>query len=546
MLSQFSLVLFCVFWPVALAAPSPRSAPTVTLDEGTFVGATSGSTNKFLGIPFAKPPTGDLRFSLPVANDPYTGTHQATSFGQSCPQQAFNFDIPDAVVSDVLNDVINEFYTIVTPNGEDCLTLNVWTPSNVPQGTKLPVAVWIFGGGFEIGSPEIYDGGVIVERSIDMGSPVVYVSMNYSVSTFGFLGGSEVKEAGVGNLGLQDQRQAFRWIQKYISAFNGDPTKVTIWGESAGAISAALHLVANNGNSEGLFRGAFMESGATIPVGDLSGGQGEYDQLVDATGCSGSSDTLQCLREVPYATLKAAVDKSPALLGPTGLHLAYLPRADGVFLTDDPQRLVQEGKVANVPFVSGNNDDEGTLFTIALLNITTDAEVASWVKTTYLPEASDSTISQFLQYYPESLSAGSPYDTGLLDALTTQYKRLASLQGDLVFQAPRRFLLQQRSGDQSTWSYLSKRFKATPYLGSFHATDLLNVYTAGDMSDYIINFVNNLNPNGNTVDNWPTYTNANPQLMTFLDGLIPRTITLDNYRVDQMNFLTQLSLQYPL
>ncbi|KAI0699098.1 carotenoid ester lipase precursor [Cytidiella melzeri] len=546
MLVQFSLVLFHVFWPAALAVPSPRSAPTVTLDDGTFVGASSGSTNKFLGIPFAKPPIGDLRFSLPVANDPYTGTHQATSFGQTCPQQAFNVSTPDPVMSNVLNDVFNGFFTIVTPNGEDCLNLNVWTPSNVPKGTKLPVAVWIFGGGFEIGSPQLYDGGVIVERSIEMGSPVVYVSMNYRVSAFGFLGGSEIKEAGVGNLGLQDQRQAFRWIQKYISAFNGDPTKVTIWGESAGAMSAALHLVANDGNNEGLFRGAFMESGATIPVGDISEGQSEYDQLVEATGCSGSPDTLQCLREVPYATLKAAVDESPALLGPTGLVIPYLPRADGVFITDDPQRLVLEGKVANVPFVNGNNDDEGTLFTIALLDVTTNDEVASWVKTTYLPTAPNSTIDQVLQYYPENLSAGSPYGTGLLDALTAQYKRLASFQGDIFFQAPRRFLLQQRSGKQSTWSYLSKRFKTTRFLGSFHATDLLNVYTAGDMSDYIINFVNNLNPNGNTVDNWPTYTNANPQLMTFLDGTVPRTITLDDYRADQMNFLTQVSLQYPL
>lgn len=90
------------------------------------------------------------------------------------------------------------------------------------------------------------------------------------------------------------------------------------WGESAGAISAALHMVANNGDNEGLFRGSFMESGAPIPVGDIAkGGQVDYDQIVAATGCSSSSDTLECLRTVPYAKLKAAVDKSPALLGPT-------------------------------------------------------------------------------------------------------------------------------------------------------------------------------------------------------------------------------------
>jgi acetylcholinesterase len=142
------------------------------------------------------------------------------------------------------------------------------------------------------------------------------------------------------------------------------------WGESAGAISAAFHMVANNGNNEGLFRGAFMESGAPVSVGDLAGGQPEYDAIVESTGCSSASDTLQCLREVPYSTLKAAVDKSPALLGATvslskylwlscfyhshqALHLAYLPRPDGVFLTDNPQLLVQQGVVADVPFVTG-------------------------------------------------------------------------------------------------------------------------------------------------------------------------------------------------
>ncbi|KAI0345568.1 carotenoid ester lipase precursor [Trametopsis cervina] len=531
---------------VASAAPSSRSSPTVTLDAGTFVGSISGRSNKYLGIPFAKAPTGDLRFRLPVANDPYVGTHQATSFGLSCPQQAFNFDLQNAVVSDVANDVINTFYSLVTPSGEDCLNLNVWTPSNVPKGTKLPVAVWIFGGGFEIGSPEIYDGGVIVDRSIDMGTPVVYVSINYRVSAYGFLGGKEVKAAGVGNLGLQDQRQALRWVQKYISAFNGDPTKVTIWGESAGAISASLHLLANNGNTEGLFRGAYMESGAPIPVGDIANGQSGYDQIVQKTGCAGSADTLQCLRQVPYATLKAAVDQAPALLGPTGLNIAFTPRADGVFLTDAPQALVTKGVIANVPFVSGNNDDEGTLFTLSLTNITTEAQFSAYIKSEYLSTASTSSVNQVLQLYPQSISAGSPFDTGILNALSPQFKRLASFQGDLVFQAPRRYFLQQRSDKQPTWSYLSKRFKATPFLGSFHATDLLNVYTAGDMSDYVINFVNNLDPNGPTVTHWPKYTNAKPQLLTFLDGLIPRIITQDDYRVDQMKFLTELSLQAPI
>ena len=101
------------------------------------------------------------------------------------------------------------------------------------------------------------------------------------------------------------------------SGYVSFPSSIRRWGESAGAISTALHLVANNGDNEGLFRGAFMESGAPIPVGDLTKGQNEYDAIVQKTGCSGASDTLECLRQAPYSTLKAAVDQSPALLGPT-------------------------------------------------------------------------------------------------------------------------------------------------------------------------------------------------------------------------------------
>lgn len=126
------------FVSIAFAAPSPRGSPTVTLDKGTFVGAVDGLTYKFLGIPFAKPPyveadstlpllaqftrsTGDLRFSLPVPNDPYAGTHTATSFGLACPQQAFKFNLPSSVVADVVNEVINEVFDTVTPSGEDCM-----------------------------------------------------------------------------------------------------------------------------------------------------------------------------------------------------------------------------------------------------------------------------------------------------------------------------------------------------------------------------------------------------------------------------------------
>ncbi|KAI0767304.1 carotenoid ester lipase precursor [Fomes fomentarius] len=545
----FSLLPFLA--GIALAVPTDplkRATPTIQLDQGTFVGTSDGTTNKFLGIPFGKAPVGDLRFNLPVAVDSYNGTRTVTSYAPACPQQAFDFPQLDSLglAGDAVEYILNSFYNVLSPSAEDCLTLNVIVPAGTKPTAKLPVAVWIFGGGFEIGSTNIYDGGVIVRRSIELGEPVIYVSMNYRVSAYGFLSSKEVKEAGVGNLGLQDQRLALRWVQKYISTFGGDPTKVTIWGESAGAISVALQMVANGGNTEGLFRGAFMQSGSPIPSGDLTNGQAEYDNLVSRTGCSGAADTLQCLRQVPFATLKKAVDSSPGIFAYQSLRLAWLPRSDGTFLTDHPQNLVQQGSIANIPFVTGDCDDEGTLFSLANTNITTEAHVRQYVTGNYIPQIASADLDSLLKLYPGDITAGSPFNTGILNAITPQFKRLAAIQGDLVFQAPRRFFLEQTSGKQNTWAFLSKRLKGLPALGSVHASDILNVYAGSDMTDYLINFVNNLDPNGKTGIAWPKYTTSSPKLLTFLDGLTPLKITNDDFRVDGMKLLTKLSLQFPL
>ncbi|KIJ59046.1 hypothetical protein HYDPIDRAFT_118871 [Hydnomerulius pinastri MD-312] len=546
---QSALVVLVAGLGWAVASPlQERAPPTVVLDDATVTGVSSGSVSKFLGIPFAQPPTGNLRFQLPQTIPAYNASFSATAFGPSCPQQAIELPLPSGLAAETLDYLTNTIYNLVTPAAEDCLTLNIVTPADATSDSKLPVVVWIFGGGFELGGTSTYDGGVIVDKAISLDVPAVYVSMNYRVSAFGFLASQEVKDAGVGNLGLQDQRLALYWVQKYISAFGGDPTKVTIWGESAGAISVALQMVTNGGNPDGLFRAAFMESGSPIPVGDITHGQPYYDALVYETGCSTSSDTLQCLREVPYETLLSAVNQSPGIFAYQSLVLAWLPRVDGVFLTEDPQYLVQQGSVADIPFISGDCDDEGTLFSFSTLNITTDTQLEEYIQTYWLPNATSTMIQELMEYYPADIADGSPFDTGDLNALSPQFKRLAAFQGDAVFQAPRRLFLQAQSGKQNLWSYVSKRLKAVPFLGSFHGSDILNVYGGDDMASYLVRFVTNLDPNVGSGSElyWPQYTTDEPNMLEFLDGLIPQALTQDTYRAEAMAYLTNVTLANPL
>ncbi|KZV67946.1 carotenoid ester lipase precursor [Peniophora sp. CONT] len=524
--------------------------PTVQLDKASFTGKTRGNSAHYLGIPFAYPPTGNRRFRLPEPVAPYEGNQMAQKFGFSCPQQPMT--LPgwiDGAVTKVINSAVNNMYESITPESEDCLSINVSMPKDAKPGDNLPVVVWIFGGGFEIGGTSTYDGKAIVDRSIELGMPVVYVSMNYRLTAFGFMPGKEIKKEGVGNLGLQDQRLALRWVNKYIKNFGGDPSKVTIWGESAGAISTSLHLITNGGDNEGLFRGAIMQSGGPIPVGDIEHGQKYYDAITQATGCEKSSDTLNCLRNLPYTTLKRAVDQSPNFFAYQGLVLAWLPRVDGVFLAAPPQHSVLRNQVSNVPMITGNCDDEGSLFSISASNITTTSQLHTYFKTYMLPNATDAQIDLMLRYYPDDPRAGCPFDTGLRNAMGPQFKRVAAIQGDVVFHGPRRFFVKQRGDKQPTWAFINKRMKDTPFIGSAHATDLVQSFGDFALKDYIIRFVVNLDPNGKQGLGipWPRYDNQKRQSMMFQDSsLFPLRVVKDDYRDAPLDFIANLSIIHPI
>ncbi|PIL29453.1 hypothetical protein GSI_08395 [Ganoderma sinense ZZ0214-1] len=533
----------------ASSSASSSAPATATLDKAQVIGVVDGSVTSFHGIPFAEPPVGDLRLRLPVPVESYTGTIDATQAATECIQlsPSIREDMPAQMLADMMAEVGGLAGGSSSAQSEDCLTINVQVPTGTKAGDKLPVIAWIFGGGFVLGSSELIPGDTIVAHSVEMGQPVIYAAMNYRLGPFGFLGGKEVKEAGVGNLGLQDQREALRWIQKHIAAFGGNPEKVTLWGPSAGAISSALHMITNHGNTEGLFRGAIMSAGSPLPTGDIEELQPVYDQIVDATGCGDTSDTLACLRQVPTDNLTAAAATVPNLFSYSGLATPWAPRADGKFLTAPPQHLVLAGQVADIPFITGDALDEGTIFATGSWNVTTEQEFHDYVHEYFFSRAPEALLEPLFSLYPADPAAGSPFMTGDDNQLAPMYKRMAAFQGDVVFQAPRRFFLDQRPSKQPAWSYIGQTGNS-PGLGYAHGSDLLPAFMGAALADYIVQFVATLDPNGDSANGtaiyWPKYDTAQRRVLeTHDDGV---AIGADTLRLEPMAALTAISLAYPI
>ncbi|KAL7281021.1 hypothetical protein ACG7TL_004323 [Trametes sanguinea] len=536
----------------ALLPASASSVPVVTLDNATVIGTVQGPVTSYFGIPFAEPPVGDLRLRLPKPITAYdNGTINATQPATQCPQlvPAIRSDAPQNIVQYMLGYFSVDFGTSDIPQSEDCLSISVQLPTGTKPGDKLPVLALIFGGGFTFGSTAQNPGNGVVERSIELDQPIIFVSMNYRVGAFGFLGGKEIKEAGVGNLGLHDQRVALRWIREHISTFGGDPDKVTIWGVSAGAISVAFQMITNGGNNEGLFRGAIMNSGSPLPTGDtdLESQQSAYNTVVEHAGCLGAADTLECLRTVSTETIVNASAVVPNLFDYPGLADAWAPRADGVFLEAPSQHLVLAGNVANVPFITGDALDEGTIFATGSFNVSTDAEFRDFVQQKFFSGTPESLLAPLFELYPDDPAAGSPFGTGDANQLAPQFKRMAAFQGDAVFQAPRRFFLDQRSLKQPAWSFIGQRHAVTG-LGYPHGSDFGPALGGDDLTDYIIQFTATLSPNGgasNRTIEWPQYDPLKRSVLELVDGEQGLKIGKDIARLEAMAALTQYSIAHP-
>ncbi|KAK6988852.1 carboxylic ester hydrolase [Favolaschia claudopus] len=515
---------------VAASLVAASDPLVVSLPYGGFRGFVAGNLTQFLGIPFAH----SERFRGPTSPIPFRGVRDAIEYGPACPQQAMsNFGG---------GPIIPAFPSVL----EDCkcLTLDIFKPQVMTSAHQLPVSVVC---GFAVGNSRNDDLRPLVERSIQTHEPILVLTINYRVTAFGFLPGKEAAAAGVTNLGFRDQIAALRWVQRYIHAFGrGFAPSCPSYdsgGVSAGSMSTAYLTLQNKYNSNTLFRGALMQSGAAVHIQPQSAGQSDYDDLVRATQCTGAKDTLDCLRRVPFDSIMAAVNNTPTISSYRSVNLLWAPHIDGDVVARDAWTSINQGLYAKIPLISTMCDDEGTLFSLAAANIS------------FLQDASPAELAQIARLYPDDPTQGSPFDTGTAKIIGPQWKRTSAFIGDMLISSPRRFLLEHASTRQNVWGSLNKMGKSNVPVGAYHTSDTAiwftnttGVYTLG--MDSLVNFVKRLDPNGiaaHRTDIWPKWNVASSKerqssLLTFSDMRV--NITADDFRKEAIDFLNEFREKY--
>jgi para-nitrobenzyl esterase len=488
---------------IAMAMPAfAESAPQVKTKSGMVEGKAEGGVYAFLGIPYAAPPLGELRWKPPIAAAKWKTVRKAREFGSHCLQGKVFGDM-------VFRD---------SGGSEDCLTLNVWVPANRPAA-KLPVMVWIYGGGFVAGttSEARQDGTHLAGQH-----GVIVVSMNYRLGVFGFLVHPELmKESGrnaAGNYGLLDQLAALHWVHDNIAAFGGDPDNVTIFGESAGSFSVSAQMASPL--AKGLFQKAIGESGAAFSRSGLSFDPVSVRAEKDAKLVSEKLgvSTLAELRAVP-------ADKLVDVFGKPGEGaFAFGPDIDGYFLPESVPAIFAAGKQNDVALLAGWNHDEGS-FEIAFAPQKPTAES---MKATAEKDFGDK-AAEFLKLYPtdtpeQTLRSAEDYAGDRFIALSTWDWMEA----------------QSKTGKQPIYRY---RFELAPpsakadapKMGAYHSAEIEYVFGQLDsktdipwraddrllsdlMQRYWTNFARSGNPNGPGLPKWPVYSAADGWPVMFLDA----------------------------
>jgi para-nitrobenzyl esterase len=485
---------------VPLAVCVASSAPQVKTDSGIVEGKEDGAVRTFLGIPYAAPPVGDLRWKPPVAAAKWSGVRKATEFGPHCMQ----------------GKVFGDMNFRDAGGGEDCLTLNVWVPVKT-SGTKLPVMVWIYGGGFVAGttSEPRQDGTHLAQQG------VIVVSMNYRLGIFGFFVHPELaKESGrnaAGNYGLLDQTAALGWVHENIAAFGGDPENVTIFGESAGSFSVSAQMASPL--AKGLFQKAIGESGGAFYSGGLSFEPRSVREEKDAKAVTTKLgvSTLAELRAIP------AQKMLDAFAPPRSPGFDFGPDVDGYFLPESVPAIFAAGKQNDVPLLAGWNHDEGS-FEIAF---NPQKPTAESVKANAQKDFGNKAV-EFLKLYPS-------------DSDAQTLRSAQDFAGDrfIAFSTWEWMESQSKTGKQPIYRF---RFDLGPpsdpkgpQLGAFHSAEIEYVFGQLDskagvawraddhqlsetMQKYWSNFARRGDPNGPGLPKWPMYSASEGWPVMFLDA----------------------------
>lgn len=485
-----SLVLLLLILPTAILA-GEESAEVVPLDSGPIRGRIESGVRVFLGIPFAAPPVGALRWRAPQEVAPWKQVRECTSYGASCPQ-------PQQTDTRRFN--------------EDCLYLNVWSPAGRADA-KLPVMVWIHGGAFNFGSGSLaeYDGKNLARKG------VVMVTINYRLGPLGFMVHPSLSResalATSGNYGLLDQIAALKWVKRNISALGGDPGRVTIIGESAGSKSVALLMISPL--AAGLFHGAIAESGGPIlgsefmtPAfnGDMANVERMSQVLVSRLGCDKTGDVLAAMRSKSAEEIVKKADCVGCVLDDKGLYFA--PVFDGQVLPRDPVVAYSSGKQHDVPIIIGTTLNEGYWF------FQNEEDLSVEKYRAFLQSRFGEAWEKAFEMFP-ARTAGEVAPT--LDRVLT----VASVA------QPSRFVAQSMERKKSrAFLYQFTRRPDTALarkMGVHHGVDIAYVfgnmeksarYDATDVElsrklmDYWVNFARTGNPNGKGLVEWPAYASS--------------------------------------
>jgi len=473
-------------------AASASAAGVVPTDGGPVRGSEAPAVKEYLGIPYAAPPVGDLRWRPPQPHTRWKTPLDASHFANHCPQTASPFGTASTT--------------------EDCLYLNVFTPNNGPgrgHAKSLPVMVWIHGGGLTVGESDSYDPTRLVQQG------VIVVTLNYRLGSLGFLAHpaltSESGDHGSGDYGLMDQQAALRWVQRNIARFGGDADDVTIFGQSAGGLS--VHAQLASPLAAGLFERAIAQSGAYAQdLPSLAAAENQGSAFADQVGCG--SQAAACLRALPVTTILA---KQPSTAG------TIVPNVDGNVLPRTIKSAIESGQFNRVPVIEGSTHDEFSIF--VALNIGFGELPPS-----LYPQIVGIVVTTLgLEVSPAAVLAEHP----LSDYQQSVGRALTAIGTDAVFSCPGRRAARSLSRFVPTYGYefndpeVPQVFvppASFPY-GAYHASELLSLFDsptlghapltadeetlAATMVRYWTQFGRSANPNSPATPFWPNYTVAN-------------------------------------